>query len=227
MVKRDGVWRETDWQTALEFVVTGLERVREVHGGNAIATLASPHSTLEELYLAQKLTRGLGSENVDFRLRQSDFSADAPATQQKRRRAVARHVDRRFRGARPGAGRRQLPAQGSSAARAAPAPIGEAQRRGLHPAFGRRRAFDHAANQCVVAPSRLPRALAEIVVAAAAGRGPSGAGGARRHRAIRGRESDRREPRRWQGQGHFPRQLRPAASARRRSCMRWRNRWPS
>jgi NADH-quinone oxidoreductase subunit G len=38
--------------------------------------LATPHSTLEELYLLQKLLRGLGSHNIDFRLRQSDFSAD-------------------------------------------------------------------------------------------------------------------------------------------------------
>jgi NADH-quinone oxidoreductase subunit G len=38
--------------------------------------LLSPHATLEELHLAQKLLRGLGSENVDFRLRHSDFSAD-------------------------------------------------------------------------------------------------------------------------------------------------------
>jgi NADH-quinone oxidoreductase subunit G len=36
----------------------------------------SPHATLEEMYLAQKLLRGLGSENIDFRLRHSDFSAD-------------------------------------------------------------------------------------------------------------------------------------------------------
>src|SRR5450432_3574294 len=75
MVKRDGVWHETDWQAALEFVASGLKRVREQHGDKAIGTLASPHSTLEELYLAQKLTRGLGSDNIDFRLRQSDFTA--------------------------------------------------------------------------------------------------------------------------------------------------------
>ena len=36
----------------------------------------SPHSTLEELHLAQKLMRGLGSDNIDFRLRQSDFCDD-------------------------------------------------------------------------------------------------------------------------------------------------------
>jgi NADH-quinone oxidoreductase subunit G len=40
------------------------------------AVLLSPHATLEEMFLAQKLLRGLGSENIDFRLRHSDFSAD-------------------------------------------------------------------------------------------------------------------------------------------------------
>ena len=45
-------------------------------GPAAIGALASPHSTVEELYLLQKLVRGLGSDNVDFRLRQADFRAD-------------------------------------------------------------------------------------------------------------------------------------------------------
>jgi NADH-quinone oxidoreductase subunit G len=76
MVKRDGQWKETDWQTALEHVVRELKHVREQHGAAAIGALVSPHSTLEEMHLAQKLVRGLGSENIDFRLRQSDFSTD-------------------------------------------------------------------------------------------------------------------------------------------------------
>ena len=71
MVKRDGQWRKTDWQTALEDVAAGLKAA-----GNDVGALVSPHSTLEEMHLAQKLVRGLGSENIDFRLRQSDFSAD-------------------------------------------------------------------------------------------------------------------------------------------------------
>jgi NADH-quinone oxidoreductase subunit G len=50
--------------------------VAKTHGGAAIGGLLSPHSTVEELYLAQKLVRGIGSENVDFRLRQIDFSGD-------------------------------------------------------------------------------------------------------------------------------------------------------
>ena len=46
------------------------------YGAAGIGALASPHSTVEELFLLQKLVRGLGSENVDFRLRQADFRAD-------------------------------------------------------------------------------------------------------------------------------------------------------
>ncbi|MEK6662778.1 MAG: NADH-quinone oxidoreductase subunit NuoG [Pseudomonadota bacterium] len=77
MVKQGGQWRETDWQTALEYVANGLADIKAKHGAEAIGALATPHSTLEELYLLQKLTRALGSGNVDHRLRQSDFSADA------------------------------------------------------------------------------------------------------------------------------------------------------
>jgi NADH-quinone oxidoreductase subunit G len=67
-----GTWLEVDWDKALAFVAEGLRKAR----GPGLGALISPHSTLEEMYLAQKLVRGLGSENVDFRLRQSDFAAD-------------------------------------------------------------------------------------------------------------------------------------------------------
>ncbi|MDP3481678.1 MAG: NADH-quinone oxidoreductase subunit NuoG, partial [Sulfuricella sp.] len=77
MIKRNGEWHECDWPEALEFVAGGLKRIRDEQGEEQIAALASPHSTLEELYLLQKLLRGIGSGNVDHRLRQSDFSADA------------------------------------------------------------------------------------------------------------------------------------------------------
>jgi NADH-quinone oxidoreductase subunit G len=77
MVRReDGSWEETEWPIALEAVARGLKRVREQHGPQQIGALATPHSTLEELYLLGKLMRGLGSGNLDFRLRQSDFSQD-------------------------------------------------------------------------------------------------------------------------------------------------------
>lgn len=80
MIKQGGQWRETDWQTALEYVAHGLKNVKHEHGADAIAALATPHSTLEELSLLQKLVRGLGSQNIDFRPRQSDFALDGSVT---------------------------------------------------------------------------------------------------------------------------------------------------
>jgi len=76
MVKREGKWEEVDWPVALERVAQGLKAVREKHGPQWIGALATPHSTLEELYLLQRLLRGIGSGNVDFRLRAADFSLD-------------------------------------------------------------------------------------------------------------------------------------------------------
>ena len=70
MLKRDGRWQETDWETALDAVCAGLKAA-----GADFGVLATPHSTLEELYLLQRLAGGLGG-GADFRLRQSDFSAD-------------------------------------------------------------------------------------------------------------------------------------------------------
>ncbi|TCK44175.1 NADH dehydrogenase subunit G [Paraburkholderia sp. BL8N3] len=77
MLKQGGKWIETDWQTALEYVAKGLSGIKADHGANAIAALATPHSTVEELYLLKQLAEGVGTPNVDFRLRQSDFSAPA------------------------------------------------------------------------------------------------------------------------------------------------------
>jgi NADH-quinone oxidoreductase subunit G len=77
MLKIDGQWQEVDWPQALEAVAKGLKNLQTQHGPQALGALAAPHSTLEELYLLGKLVRGIGSQNVDFRLRQADFSADA------------------------------------------------------------------------------------------------------------------------------------------------------
>src|SRR5882672_1871827 len=76
MLKLDGTWREVEWQAALDYVAGELKRIKGAHGAGSIGALATPHQTVEELYLLQKFVRGLGSGNVDFRLRQSDFSAD-------------------------------------------------------------------------------------------------------------------------------------------------------
>ncbi|MBI3146165.1 MAG: NADH-quinone oxidoreductase subunit G [Pseudogulbenkiania sp.] len=77
MIKHDGQWHEADWQTALDYVVKGLNGVSRDHGKDAIGMLASPHSTTEELFLVQKLARSFGVNNIDYRLRRADFRADA------------------------------------------------------------------------------------------------------------------------------------------------------
>ncbi len=73
MLKQGGQWKEVDWQTALEYVANGLKNIKNDHGANSIGALVSPHSTLEELYLAAGLLRGLGSDNIDYRLRNAEF----------------------------------------------------------------------------------------------------------------------------------------------------------
>jgi NADH-quinone oxidoreductase subunit G len=80
MIKQGGEWIETDWQTALEYVAHGLRNIRHEHGADSIAAVATAHSTVEELYLLQKAMHGFGVENVDFRLRQSDFALDGQVT---------------------------------------------------------------------------------------------------------------------------------------------------
>ncbi|WPH12326.1 NADH-quinone oxidoreductase subunit NuoG [Variovorax paradoxus] len=75
MLKQGGQWQQVDWQTALEYVANGLKQIKADHGAQSIGTLASPHSTLEELQLAAMLTRELGSDNIDYRLRNAEFTA--------------------------------------------------------------------------------------------------------------------------------------------------------
>ena len=73
MIKQGGEWKEVDWQTALEYVANGLNQISKDHGASSIGALVSPHSTLEELHLASTLVRSLGSDNIDYRLRNAEF----------------------------------------------------------------------------------------------------------------------------------------------------------
>ncbi len=61
LVKRDGNWQELDWEQAFEVLLPKLQ--------GEFGVLASPHATLEELFLVSRL-----GATADFRLRQSDFS---------------------------------------------------------------------------------------------------------------------------------------------------------
>ena len=77
LIRNGDEWQTASWQLALEFVASRLASVVKEQGGQAIGALASPQSTIEELYLLQKLLRGLGSQNIDHRLRRRDFRGDA------------------------------------------------------------------------------------------------------------------------------------------------------
>ena len=94
MIREDGEWVEADWDEALRLACADIKHAldsaardedkanedsaNEDSGGSdrssRLAALISPSSTLEEMYLLQKLMRSLGSGSIDHRLRQSDFS---------------------------------------------------------------------------------------------------------------------------------------------------------
>jgi NADH-quinone oxidoreductase subunit G len=73
LMKESGIWREVDWETALEAAAERLGRVVRQSGAAQLGVLATPNSTLEELYLTAKIARSLGTSNVDHRLRRTDF----------------------------------------------------------------------------------------------------------------------------------------------------------
>ncbi|NCV03146.1 MAG: NADH-quinone oxidoreductase subunit G [Burkholderiaceae bacterium] len=77
MVKQNGQWLETDWQSALDYVVHSLGDIQKQHGSQALAALAHPIASAEELYLLQKVMRGLGSQQIESRLRQTDTRGSA------------------------------------------------------------------------------------------------------------------------------------------------------
>jgi NADH-quinone oxidoreductase subunit G len=72
-IKRNGQWEFIDWEEALKFTADGLSRLIKHYGPEQVAAFASPSSTVEELYLLQKLMRELGVNNIDHRLKQVDF----------------------------------------------------------------------------------------------------------------------------------------------------------
>jgi NADH-quinone oxidoreductase subunit G len=76
MIRQNGEWHEVDWKTALDYVADSFKKIAASHGTDAIGMLASPHSTLEELFLLKSLANGIGTPNIDYRLRQSDFSGE-------------------------------------------------------------------------------------------------------------------------------------------------------
>jgi len=166
-IKQAGAWKTVDWQTALEFVTQALKDVTARHGGAALGTLVSPHATVEEMALAAKLTRALGSDNIDFRLRQSDFRGDGQGAGVPWLGMPVADLNALERVLVVGSFLRKdhpLVAQR----------LRQAARRGAQVSMLHSVADDwliKVAHSFLATPSQLPRALAEIVVAAARGAG--------------------------------------------------------
>jgi len=74
MLRVEGRWREAGWEEALAATAALLREAAKQPGGAGIGFLGSPGSTTEEAYLLARIARGLGSRNIDTRLRQTDFS---------------------------------------------------------------------------------------------------------------------------------------------------------
>lgn len=66
LIRRNGAFKEASWEEALRFVAERLEGVRDQHGPDAVAGLASSRLTNEEHFLFQTLFRkALRTEQVD------------------------------------------------------------------------------------------------------------------------------------------------------------------
>jgi len=75
-VKENGAWKEVSWDEAIVAAAAALRGTTDRHGAGALAALMSSSAATEEYFLAQSLVRQLGSNNIDHRLRESDFSDD-------------------------------------------------------------------------------------------------------------------------------------------------------
>ena len=75
MLRVNGVLEAVDWDVALSAAAEGLLKVVASHGPAATGFLASPMATVEELFLLAQIARGIGTPNIDHRLRQLDFRA--------------------------------------------------------------------------------------------------------------------------------------------------------
>lgn len=162
-VKVNGEWRTVEWDRALEAAAQALR----AHGA-ALATLVSPSATIEEQYLAARLTRAIGSTDVDHRLRQVDFrdaGADPLRPDLGLPIAAVEELDALLViGAQL---RYEIPLLAHRVRKAA--------RRGARVAFLNPQAFEHlfpVAGTLVARPDRMVAALAGVLAAALDGSTP-------------------------------------------------------
>ncbi len=159
----DGKWQEASWADALAAVAQGLSRVRDSFGAGQIGSLASEYATTEEYALLGRLVRALGSENIDFRLRQTDAAFDAALTGAPWLGMPIAELDNLDRVLVVGSFlRKDHPLMAQR--------LRQAAKRGTQILMVDSAADDPlmpVAGRLTVAPSELPRALAEVAVALA------------------------------------------------------------
>jgi NADH-quinone oxidoreductase subunit G len=76
-VKSGGIWRDADWAGAIAFAKDHLREIATLHGPEQIGVLVGGMASAEDYLLLNRFARGLGSNNIDHRLRQLDFSDDS------------------------------------------------------------------------------------------------------------------------------------------------------
>ena len=66
LIRYNGHFTEATWEEAYDHIVANLTRIKEEHGGQAIAGISSARCTNEENYLMQKFMRAvMGNNNID------------------------------------------------------------------------------------------------------------------------------------------------------------------
>ncbi len=78
MVKVNDQWQNVSWDEGLRKATKALRKSVTAHGGANLGVLMSASASTEEHYLARRLANGLDCPNVDYRLREQDFSDDQP-----------------------------------------------------------------------------------------------------------------------------------------------------
>ena len=160
----DGQWREASWNDALQTVVAGMNAVREKFGADQLGCIGSATSTTEELALLARLGRALGTENVDFRLRQTDARLDGALAGVPWLGLPLAELNNLDRVLVVGSFlRKDHPLMAQR--------LRQAVKRGAQVSFIDSAAdnplFNAIAGRLTVAPSHLPNALAEVLVAVA------------------------------------------------------------
>jgi len=69
-IKKDGTWQDIGWEDALKILAENLQGA----AADKVGILSSPGATLEESHLLARLAEHIGTANIDYRIRQRDFS---------------------------------------------------------------------------------------------------------------------------------------------------------